>query len=57
VSIITRSGAKANEDAAIPEIMPIPEVRKAKGRNPPFNPQKEKETFIESRREFVSIHF
>jgi len=42
VSIITSSGAKTNEDVASLEIIPIREIRKAKGPNPPFNPQKEK---------------
>jgi len=30
------------------------EVRKARGLNPPFNPQKENDTFIEARQEFVT---
>jgi len=38
VAIITRSGAKTNVDATNLEIMQVPEVRKAKGPNPPFNP-------------------
>jgi len=54
VAIITRSGAKTNEDAANPKIVPVLEVRKAKGPNPPFDPQKERETFMEARRDFFT---
>ena len=53
VAIITRSGVKTNEDVTTKETQHVPEVRKAKGPTPEFNPQKEKETFMEARREFV----
>jgi len=38
-----------------PESMPLPEIRKAKVPEPPFNPQKEKYTFTEVRRDFVTM--
>jgi len=35
-------------DATTPENISVLEVRKARGPNPPFNPQTENETFIEA---------
>lgn len=37
-----------------PENVPVVEIRKAKGPNLPFNPQQEKATFMEARREFAT---
>jgi len=54
VSIITRSGINTNEYVATLGKVPIVEVRKARGPNPPFDPQKEKDTFMEARREFAT---
>lgn len=36
-------------------MVPVLEARKAKDPNPPFDPQKEREKFMEVRREFVTI--
>lgn len=52
VAMITISGSKTHEDAANLEIVPVLEIRKAKGPNPPLDPQKERDTFMEARREF-----
>jgi len=49
VAIITRSAVKTNMDVANLESMLVLEVRMSRGPNPPFNPQKEKETLIEAR--------
>ena len=54
VAIITRSGFKTNEDVTTKETKHVPKVRKSKRPTPQFNPQKEKETFMEARREFVT---
>lgn len=54
VAIITRSGIDTNEYAATPRNVPIVEVRKAQGPKPPFDTQKEIDTFMEARREFAT---
>jgi len=38
VDVITRSGLKNKEDVVAPENVPVVEIRKARGPNPPFNP-------------------
>lgn len=54
IAIITRSGINTNEDVATPGNMPVVEARKARGPNPSFDPQKEKDTFMEARQEFTT---
>lgn len=51
VVVIKRSGLKTNDETL--EDVPIIEIKKARGTNHPFNPQQEKLTFMEARREFV----
>ena len=48
IAVIMRSGLKTNEGAG----EYVLEIRKARGPPPPFNPQQEKATFMEARREF-----
>jgi len=50
--VISRSGIKTTEDYVAPENVPVVEVKKARGPNPPFNPQQDKATSVEARREF-----
>lgn len=52
VIVITRSGLKTN--GKVVEDVPVIEINKARGPNPPFNPQQEKATFMEARREFAT---
>jgi len=52
---VTRTRTKIADETVSPEVQLDPDVRQAKGSPPLFNPQKEKETFLQARREFVTL--
>lgn len=51
IIVLMRSGLKTNVEVV--EDVPVIEIKKGRGPPPLFNPQQEKSTFMEARREIV----